>query len=58
MGFEEAVRVTSSLDEFKDWLDAERVYVNVQTLYRDFGGAAAKPDVLSAFAGMARLARA
>lgn len=56
MSLEEAAR-DIALDEFKGWLDAERVYVNVQTLYRDFSGSTDKPDVLSAFAGMARLAR-
>lgn len=57
MSVEDAAR-DMTLDEFKGWLDAERVYVNVQTLYRDFSGATDKPDVLNAFAGMARLARA
>lgn len=42
------------LAEFDRWLDPERVYVNVHTLYRDFSGNAAPPDVLAMFAGMAR----
>ena len=41
----------------KGWLDAERVYVNVHTLYRDFGAPLVAPDTLSAFAGMSRLKR-
>lgn len=57
MSFDDAVR-DITLDEFKGWLDPERVYVNVQTLYRDFAGMGEKPHVLASFAGMARLARA
>ena len=57
MRFEEAVR-DIALDEFKGWLDPERVYVNVHTLYREFTGETETPDVLTSFAGMARLARA
>lgn len=50
---EEAV-LDLALDEFKGWLDAERIYVNVHTLYRDFGGNPGPSDVLTMFAGMAR----
>ena len=57
MSFEEAAR-DIALGEFERWIDAERVYVNVETLYRDFTGATEKPHVLRSFAGMARLARA
>ena len=46
-----------TLDEFKGWLDAERSYVNVHTLYRDFTGDRKPADVLALFAGMARLRR-
>lgn len=56
MSFHDAVR-DIALDEFEGWLDPERVYVNVQTLYREFTGQMEKPDILSSFAGMARLAR-
>jgi cyclase len=45
------------LEEFADWIDAERIYVNVHTLYREFAGDASEPDVLALFAGMGRLAR-
>lgn len=54
---EDAVR-DLTLGEFKGWLDAERVYVNVHTLYRDFTGDTEPGDVLALFAGMARLQKA
>jgi cyclase len=54
MSVEEAVR-DLTLDEFKGWLDAERTYVNVHTLYRDFAGDTEPGDVLAMFAGMGRL---
>jgi len=56
MSVEEAAR-DLTLDEFKSWLDAERVYVNVHTLYRDFAGDREPADILALFAGMARLQR-
>ncbi|MGB5809324.1 MAG: MBL fold metallo-hydrolase [Polyangiales bacterium] len=43
-----------ALEEFDRWIDAERVYVNVHTLYRDFKGDTKPADVLALFAGMAR----
>ena len=46
------------LDEFAGWIDAERLYVNVHTLYRDFAGDPNPGDVLAMFAGMARLQKA
>lgn len=42
------------LSEFDHWIDAERTYVNVNTLYRDFSGDTEAPDVLALFAGMSR----
>lgn len=42
------------LSEFDRWLDGERVYVNVHTLYRDFSGDSTQADVLAMFAGMSR----
>jgi glyoxylase-like metal-dependent hydrolase (beta-lactamase superfamily II) len=51
---EEAV-IDLELSEFDRWLDAERVYVNVRTLYRDFSGDTEAPDPLSLFAGMSRV---
>jgi len=46
-----------ALAEFSHWIDRERVYVNVQTLYREFRGDDGPLDVLALFAGMARLSR-
>lgn len=53
---EEAAR-DIAVDAFRDWIDAERVYVNVRRLYKDFAGDHAAPDVLGLFAGMARFKR-
>jgi len=53
---EEAAR-DISLEAFRAWLDAERVFVNVHTLYRDFTGDTDLPRVLELFAGMAHLVR-
>jgi len=54
MSLEDTIR-DLVLDEFEGWLDAERVYVNVHTLYRDFAGDREPGDILAMFAGMARL---
>lgn len=54
MSVEEAV-LDIHLSEFDQWLDAERVYTNVHTLYRDFSGDGTQPDVLALFAGMSRM---
>lgn len=54
MSVDEAIR-DISLHEFRGWIDAERVYVNVHTLYRDFSHDERRPDVLALFAEMARL---
>jgi len=54
MTVDEAVR-DMALDEFKGWLDAERIYVNVHTLYRELEGDTKPADILALFAGMARL---
>ena len=56
MPAEEAAR-DIQLDEFDHWIDAERIYVNVDTLYREFAGDTSEADVLALFAGMARQAR-
>ena len=45
------------LEEFTHWIDAERIYVNVDTLYREFAGDTSEADVLALFAGMGRLTR-
>lgn len=44
-----------ALDEFDRWIDSERVYVNVHTLYREFRGDPEAADILAMFAGMARV---
>jgi glyoxylase-like metal-dependent hydrolase (beta-lactamase superfamily II) len=44
-----------ALDEFDGWLDSERIYPNVHTLYRELSGDDEPVDVLAMFAGMARL---
>jgi hypothetical protein len=56
MSMEDTVR-DLTLDEFEGWLDAERTYVNLHTLYRDFVGDTEPGDVLALFAGMGRLQR-
>src|SRR5262249_33214979 len=43
-----------ALDRYADWLDPERIVVNVAACYRDFRGEAGAPDVLSIRASMAR----
>jgi len=43
------------LSEFDRWIDRERIYVNVHTLYRDFSGETRAPHILSLFAGMSRM---
>jgi cyclase len=47
-----------SMAEFRDWIDGERIIVNVATLYREFNGGGAKPDVMDFHARMARLRKA
>ncbi len=54
MSVDDAAR-DMTLDEFKGWLDPERVYVNTHTLYREFNDDRQPADVLALFAGMARL---
>jgi glyoxylase-like metal-dependent hydrolase (beta-lactamase superfamily II) len=44
-----------SMAEFRDWIDGERVIVNISTLYREFSGGGKKPDVMDFHARMARL---
>ena len=54
MSEDEAVRDISMAD-FSGWIDGERIIVNVATLYREFSGSGAKPDVMDFHARMARL---
>jgi glyoxylase-like metal-dependent hydrolase (beta-lactamase superfamily II) len=54
MGVEEAA-LDISLADYSSWGDAERIVVNVATLYREFSGDAAAADVAQMFALMARI---
>jgi cyclase len=54
MSEDEAVR-DISIAEFRDWIDGERIIVNVATLYREFSGTGGKPNVMDFHACMARL---
>jgi len=56
MSAEDAAR-DIGLGEFRHWLDAERIAVNVDTLYRDYRGDRSPPDLLRLFGLMARLRR-
>jgi hypothetical protein len=51
----EAARDISFAD-YASWGDAERIAVNVHTLYREFGALEAEPSVLEIFSLMAELA--
>jgi len=46
-----------ALDDYSSWGDAERIVVNVTTLYREFTGDAKPPEIPALFAEMAKLAR-
>jgi cyclase len=43
-----------ALDRYADWIDPERIVVNVAACYRDFRGSASAPDVMAVRASMAR----
>ena len=47
-----------ALDDYSSWGDAERIVVNVNTLYREFSGAKGPADINALFAQMAVLAKA
>lgn len=51
---EEAAR-DIAMSEFRDWIDGERVIVNVATLYREFSGDTRKANVMDLHARMARI---
>jgi glyoxylase-like metal-dependent hydrolase (beta-lactamase superfamily II) len=53
MSVDEAAR-DIAIDAWRGYLDAERIYVNVHTIYRQLDGATEPADVLELFAGMAR----
>lgn len=46
-----------ALGEYRHWLDAERVAVNVDTLYREYSGDVTPPDMVRLFGLMARVRR-
>ena len=54
MGALEAAR-SSALDDFAGWGDAERIAVNVATLYREFGSTDTPSDAATMFGWMAQL---
>ena len=41
--------------QFKGWSDAERIVVNVDTLYREFSGDTTPPDTIALFERMGRV---
>lgn len=45
-----------ALGRYASWLDAERIVVNVHTLYREFGADASPPNLVELFGLMAELA--
>jgi hypothetical protein len=45
-----------ALGDFSSWGDAERIAVNVYTLYREFGGGE-RPGALELFGAMAAIAQ-
>jgi len=50
---EEAAR-DINFAEFRDWTDEERIYINVNALYREWTGDTGRPDVQRMFTLMAR----
>ena len=46
-----------ALGDYSAWLDAERIAVNVHTLYREFGDESPPPNTVELFSLMAELAR-
>lgn len=46
-----------ALGDFSSWGDAERIAVNVSTLYREYAGDTSERDPLSLFAMMAKIAK-
>lgn len=45
-----------ALGDYSSWLDAERIVINVHTLYREFGSSTPPPNTVELFALMAELA--
>jgi glyoxylase-like metal-dependent hydrolase (beta-lactamase superfamily II) len=46
-----------ALGDYASWGDAERIAVNVDTLYREFSGSSQRTDLVELFGRMAELAR-
>ena len=46
-----------ALSDYSSWIDSERIAVNVSTLYREYSGDTAAPDVVELFGLMAELRR-
>lgn len=46
-----------ALGEYRKWLDAERIAVNVHSLYREYSGDATPPDIVALFGLMAEVRR-
>jgi glyoxylase-like metal-dependent hydrolase (beta-lactamase superfamily II) len=46
-----------ALDDYSSWLDAERIVVNVTTLYREFSGDPEPAGIAELFAEMSKLAK-
>jgi len=53
----ETAALDIALGEYRHWLDAERIAVNVDSLYRDYRGDATPPDVVRLFGLMATVRR-
>ena len=43
-----------NFDAFRDWTDGERIFINVNALYREFTHDTARPDVPRIFGLMGR----
>lgn len=56
MSDEEAAR-DINFDAFRDWTDGERIFINVNALYREWSGDTARPNVQRLFGLMARYHR-
>jgi glyoxylase-like metal-dependent hydrolase (beta-lactamase superfamily II) len=53
----EAAALDIALGEYRHWLDAERIAVNVDTLFRGYRGDRSPPDVVRLFGLMAAVRR-
>ena len=47
-----------SISDFSSWSDAERIVVNVDTLYREYSGDASAPNTMEIFTLMAKIRKA